>query len=170
MYTPSKQTLEKYADVMVNFALRNWKWIKPWDVVFVQIPECAKPFYIPLQTAILKAGWHPIMQYRADGVNKSFYENASDEQLSFFAESYIKWRIESMTNSIWVIADSDLHELDWITPSKIMQKTRSNRAFWEMREKKRKRMKLFMVILPILNSSNGKRGKFEWRRISRSDN
>ena len=63
MYTPDQKILEKYADIMVNFALRNWKWIKKWDVVNVQIPECAKPFYIPLQTAILKAWWHPIMQY-----------------------------------------------------------------------------------------------------------
>ncbi len=95
MYTPSQEILEKYADVMVNFALRWGKWIKPWDVVFVQIPECAKPFYIPLQTAILKAWWHPIMQYIPDGVDRNFYENASDEQLSFVPEAYQKWRIES---------------------------------------------------------------------------
>lgn len=141
MYTPSQKILEKYANVMVNFALRNWKWIKPWDVVFVQISESAKPFYIPLQTAILKAWWHPIMQYRADGVNKSFYENASDEQLSFFAESYIKWRIESMTNSIWVIADSDLHELDGVDASKVMKRIKANKIFYDLRAKKEREWK-----------------------------
>jgi aminopeptidase len=139
MYTPSQEILEKYANVMVNFGLRNWKWINSWDVVFVQIPECAKPFYIPLQTAILKAWWHPVMQYRADWVARSFYENASDEQLNFAPEAYIKWRIESMTHLIVVIADSDLHELNWIDPSKMRKRIEANKIYYELREKKERR-------------------------------
>ena len=78
MYIPSSEILKKYAEVMVKFALRGGKWINQWDVVFVQLPECAKPFFIPLQTAILKAWWHPIMQYVPDGVTRNFYEIASD--------------------------------------------------------------------------------------------
>lgn len=136
MYVPSQEILEKYANVMVNFALRWGKWIKKWDVVFVQIPECAKPFYISLQTAILKAWWHPIMQYRPDWVDRNFYENASDEQLSFVPEAYQKWKIESMTNSIRVIADSDLYELDWINPLKMMERIQANRKFRYLRDKK----------------------------------
>ena len=143
MYIPSPEILEKYANVMVNFALRWGKWIKPWDVVFVQIPECAKPFYIPLQTAILKAWWHPIMQYLPDGVARNFYEYASDEQLSFVPEAYQKWKIESMTNSIRVIADSDLHELDGIQPTKIMERTKASRKFRYLRDKKELEWKFF---------------------------
>ena len=146
MYTPSQEILEKYANVMVNFALRWWKWIKKWDVVFVQIPEWAKPFYIPLQTAILKAWWHPIMQYHPDGVDRNFYENASDEQLSFFAEAYVKWRIESMTHNIRVIADSDLHELDGIDPLKIMKRVKANRAFRDLRDIKEREWKFSRTI------------------------
>ena len=146
MYTPSQEILEKYADVMVNFALRGWKWIKKWDVVFVQIPECAKPFYIPLQTAILKAWWHPIMQYLPDGVDRNFYENASDEQLSFVAEAYQKWRIESSTHNIRVVADSDLHELDWIDPSKMMKRIQANKKFRPLRDKKEREWKFSRTI------------------------
>ena len=136
MYTPSKEILEKYANVMVNFALRSGKWINPWDVVFVQIPECAKPFYIPLQTAILKAWWHPIMQYLPDGVARSFYENASDEQLSFAPEEYLKWRVESMTHLIRVISYADLHDLDGVDPSKIMKRIKSSKEYRNLRDKK----------------------------------
>ncbi len=146
MYTPSQEILEKYANVMVNFALWGWKWINKWDVVFVQIPEAAKPFYIPLQTAILKAGWHPIMQYIPDGVARNFYENASDEQLSFVAEAYQKWRIESSTHNIRVIADSDLHELDWIDPSKMMKRIAANRKFRDLRNKKEREWKFSWTI------------------------
>ena len=146
MYTPNSDILEKYANVMVNFALWGWKWINKWDVVFVQIPEAAKPFYIPLQTAILKAGWHPIMQYIPDGVDRNFYENASDEQLSFVAEAYQKWRIESSTHNIRVIADSDLHELDWIDPSKMMKRIAANRKFRDLRDKKEREWKFSWTI------------------------
>ena len=146
MYIPSLEILEKYADVMVNFALRWGKWINPWDVVFVQIPECAKPFYIPLQTAILKAWWNPIMQYIPDWVTRNFYENASDEQLSFVAEAYQKWRIESSTHNIRVIADSDLHELDWIDSSKMMKRIQANKKFRSLRDKKEREWKFSRTI------------------------
>ena len=146
MYTPSQEILWKYADVMVNFALRWWNGINPWDVVFVQIPECAKPFYIPLQIAILKAWWHPIMQYLPDGVTRNFYENASDEQLSFIPEAYQRWKIQSMTHNILVIADSDLHELDGIQPSKMMKRIQANRKIRDLRDKKEREWKFSRTI------------------------
>lgn len=145
MYTPSKEILERYANLIVNFALRWGKWINPWDVAFVRIPEAAKPLYIPLQTAILKAWWHPIMQYMPNGVKRNFYENASDEQISFFANDYQKWKIESMTHDIIIIADSDLHELDWIPPSKIMKNIQANNKYRDMRDEKEKEWKLSRV-------------------------
>jgi aminopeptidase len=146
MYTPNKEILEKYADVMVNFALRWWDGINHWDVVFVQIPESAKPFYIPLQTAILRAWWHPIMQYIPDWVARSFYENASDEQLSFVPEAYQKWKIESITHNLLVIADSDLHELDWIEPSKMMKRIKANQKIRDLRDKKEREWKFSRTI------------------------
>jgi hypothetical protein len=41
-----------------------------------------------------------------------------------------------MTNSIRVIADSDLHELDGIQPTKIMERTKASRKFRYLRDKK----------------------------------
>lgn len=146
MYTPSSEILEKYANVMVNFALRWGKWINKWDVVFVQIPEAAKPLYIPLQVAILKSGWHPIMQYIPSWVTRSFYENANDDQLGFFAEAYQRWRVESITHNILVIADSDLHELDWIESSKIMKRIRANKFYRDLRNKKERDGKFSWTI------------------------
>lgn len=136
MYTPNQEILEKYADVLVNFALREGKWINPWDVVYLEIPECAKPFLIPLQTAILSAWWHPIINYLPDWVARNFYENSSDEQLSFVAEEYRKWKIKAFTHKIRIISDSDLHELDGIDPSKIMKKAKADRSLRYLREKK----------------------------------
>ncbi len=145
MYTPSHEILEKYANVLINFALRWWKWIKKWDTVFIQIPECAKPFLIPLQTAILKAWWYPVIQYLPDWIARNFYENASDGQLSFVPEEYQKWKIESMTHLVRIISDADLHELDWIDPHKIMKKTQANGEFRYLRDKKESEWKFSRV-------------------------
>ena len=145
MYTPSQEILEKYANVLVNFALRKGKWINPWDVVYIEIPECAKPFLIPLQTAVLRAWWHPIINYIPDWVSRNFYENASDEQLSFVAEEYLKWKIKAFTHKIRIISDSDLHELEGIDPSRIMKKRKADRSLRYLREKKEREWKFSRV-------------------------
>jgi leucyl aminopeptidase (aminopeptidase T) len=90
MYTPTPELLKKYADVLVKFALRSGEGAKPGDVIFVDIPEAAKPLYIPLQQAILEAGAFPIFQYHADGVNRSYYETATMEQISFLPDIYMR--------------------------------------------------------------------------------
>ncbi len=136
MYTPNQEILTKYADVLVNFALRNWKWIKKWDVVFVYIPECAKPFLIPLQETILKSWWHPIMRYMPDGVSRNFYEKASKEQLEFIPQAFKKWEIESKTHHIGILAEANKHELDGIDPQKIMTRIIANKPFREILDKK----------------------------------
>lgn len=153
MYTPSQEILEKYANVLVNFALRKGKWINPWDVVFVDIPECAKPFLIPLQTAILKAWWHPIMNYIPNGVERIFCENASDEQLSFFAKEYEKWKIEAMTHYVVIRSFNDLHELDGIDASKLMKRINNSRACLNLRLKKEKEWKLSRTMCAFWTDS-----------------
>lgn len=136
MFSPSVEILNKYADVLVNFALRGGKWIKKWDVVFVYIPESAKAFYIPLQETILKAWWHPVMKYTAEWVARSFYEVASDQQLQFFPDAYKKWEIESKTHHISILAEADKHELKWIEPQKIMMRIKANQPYRDLLDKK----------------------------------
>lgn len=136
MFKPNEEILNKYAQVLVNFALRNGKWIKKWDVVFVYIPECAKPLLIPLQETILKSGWHPVIRYLPDWTSRNFYENASMEQLKFLPKEMKEWEIQSKTHHIWILAESDKHELDGIEPKKIMSRIEANRPFRELLDKK----------------------------------
>ncbi len=82
------------------------------------------------------------MQYLPDGVTRNFYEYASDEQLGFSPEEYQKWKIESMTHFIRVIADADLHDLDGIDPSKIMKRIQANKRYRYLRDRKENEWKL----------------------------
>ncbi len=135
-YIPSSELLKKYADVFVKFALRSGEWVKKDDVVFVQIPECAKPFYLPLQKAILEVGAHPIMEYLPDGVAKHFYDHASDEQIVFYPHHLLHGKVEQMTHVISIIAEADKHELKDIDPKKLAKRRQSRKEYIDRRRKK----------------------------------
>ncbi|MEX1058953.1 MAG: hypothetical protein WEC17_00750, partial [Candidatus Saccharimonadales bacterium] len=55
-YQPSAKILEKYAKVLVNYALGGGKGLKKGDVVFLQSPLSALPFYRSLRKVILDSG------------------------------------------------------------------------------------------------------------------
>ena len=63
VYTPSKEILEKYAKVLVNFALWGGKGIKKGDVVYLQASECAKPLFVAIRNQIIKSGGNVISAY-----------------------------------------------------------------------------------------------------------
>jgi len=136
MYTPSPEILKKYADVLVKFALRSGEWVKKDDVVFVQIPECAKPFYLPLQKAILEVGAHPIMEYLPDGVARHFFDHANDDQIVFYPSHFLHGKVEQMTHVISIIAEADKYELKDVDPKKLAARIHSRKEYKEKRMKK----------------------------------
>lgn len=126
MYTPTKKILERYADVMVNFALGGGKGIKKGDVVLVYSPEVAKPLYIEVLAAIWRAGGHVITRYSPNGErwfpkNKDFFNVASKEQLDFFPEKLMRAQVESIDHSLAIIGETEPRALQGIDPKKIMQ-------------------------------------------------
>jgi len=136
MYKPSKKIIEKYADVLVNFALNSGQGIKPNEVVLLQVPESAKPMLIALHKAVLKASGHPIIQYIPDGMSRDFFNFANTEQISFFPAKYLKGKIEEIDHSIFIIADTDKHELEGIDPKMIMEKSKAFKPYMDWRNKK----------------------------------
>lgn len=136
MYTPSPEILKNYADVLVKFALRSGEGVKPGDVVFVQIPECAKPLYLPLQKAILEMWAHPMFEYLPDGVSKHFFEHANDDQIVFYPSHFLSGKVEQMTHVISIIAEADKQELKDIDPKKIAARIHSRKEYKDKRMKK----------------------------------
>ena len=138
--------LKKYADILVKFALRSGKGVKKGDVVFVQLPECAKPFYIPLQQSILEAGAIPIFEYLADGVAKHYYDTATMEQINFFPDKYLKGKVDQMTHVISIIADADKHELKDTDPKKLAARSQSRKPYVQRRTQKELEGKMTRTI------------------------
>lgn len=119
MYQPSPEVLEKYANVLINYALNSGEGIKPGEVVQCVIPDVAKPLAKALQRAILKSGGHPMMRLIATGMEKDFYELANEEQLTFFPHDYTKARVDLIDQHVGIIADVDPEELKDVDPEKI---------------------------------------------------
>ena len=76
-YRPSKEILEKYAKVMVNFGVNQGKGIKKGDTVLIRCPECAKPLLVEIHKEILKKGGCEVeigvMEDSARELNKRFF-------------------------------------------------------------------------------------------------
>lgn len=136
MYQPSPALLKKYADVLVKFALRWGKWVKKNEAVFVQIPECAKPFYLPLQKAILEAGAHPMMEYLPDGVAKHFFDHANDDQIVYYPHHFLHGKVAQMTHVISIIAEADKYELKGVDPKKLAARRHSRKEYMDRRRDK----------------------------------
>lgn len=137
-YTPSKQILEKYAKVLVNFALGGGTGIKPGDVVYLQSPLSALPFYRALRKEILDSGGLIISSLSDDmsGATKYFYQHASEAQLSAFLSKYARGLAAQVDHRIAILADHDVHELDKVNPKKMMLVQKSARPLSQWFDKK----------------------------------
>ncbi len=151
MYTPSKLVLERYADVLVNFALNSGKGIKKGEVVHLVCYEAGKPLYMEIKRAIYKAGGHIISDYRPDSgdrfpFDRTFFELAKPEQLKFFPRHYARGLVKQIDHSIFVISETDMHELEGIPPKKIMVRGLAWKPYMDWRREKENRGKFTWTV------------------------
>jgi aminopeptidase len=123
-YKPPDQYLERYADLLVNFALGSGEGIKRGDVVVVRGPDSAKPLYAEACRAVWRAGGNVIADYAPDNdpnfnLTRDFYELAGEEQLAFFAEKYWRGLTEQADHLLYLRAVADPHALRGVDPAKI---------------------------------------------------
>lgn len=76
-YHPPAEAIERYADVLVKFALRNGRGIAPGEVVLVSAGEEAKQLYVALRYAVLRCGGTTIGNYAPSGAARETLELAS---------------------------------------------------------------------------------------------
>src|ERR1044072_8753521 len=136
-YQPSPEILQKYADVLVKFALNDGKGIRKGEVVLIQVPESAKPMYVPLRNTVLKAGAFPIMHFLPDGVHMADVFNLSnEEQLSFFPDKYFRGLVDQCDHSIHIISEADKYELKQVDPKKIFTRSKAFKPYQDWRHAK----------------------------------
>jgi aminopeptidase len=146
MYTPSSEILQKYADVLVNFALGGGAGIKKGDVVFLQVSESAKPLLKVLRRTVLKSGGNPIINYIPDDFSRDFFEYASTEQIKFFPAKYLKGKVDEMDNVISIISETNKYELKGIDPKKIMLSNLSRKRYIDWQNEKENKGKMTWTL------------------------
>ena len=140
-YTPPPEVLENYARVLVDFALGGGAGVQPGEVVLVIANERAKPLYVELTRAVLRAGAHVIGDYRPDensdyNLARDFFELASDAQLDYFPAHYRRGLVDELDHMVAVIADTDLHSLEGVPPERIMRRSASMKPWMDWRTEK----------------------------------
>lgn len=128
-YQPPQEIIDKYADVLVNFALNSGEGIAEGEVVRIVVPDIAKPLALALQNNVLEAGAHPMIRLIPTEFNKDFYTLADDDQLTFFPEEYLKAQAELLDHQIGIIADPDPFELKDVDPKKIFRARNSKKQY-----------------------------------------
>ncbi|HEX8923258.1 MAG TPA: aminopeptidase, partial [Patescibacteria group bacterium] len=149
--------------------LGSGRGVRKDEVVFLQVPESAKPLLVSLQKVILDSGAHPLIQYLPDGLGRDFYEHASDAQLKYFPHHLLKGRIRQADHFISVIAETDKHELEGIDPKKIMDRQLSLKPYLDWRNHKEASNKftwtLGMYATPAMAKEAGLSLKSCWNQI-----
>jgi aminopeptidase len=139
-YTPSKKILEKYADVMVNYALNGGMGIKNGEVVHLSGNEANKPLYAAVYREIMRQGGHVIGNFSISepqySTGKIFFEEASKSQISFFPGKYYTGLLDTIDHSIYINSEEDPQLMKNIDPKKIMQKGESLKPWREWRTQK----------------------------------
>lgn len=74
-----KTVHDKYAEVLVNYSLK----VQKGQTVMIRGSYIAEPLIQAVYREVLKAGGHPIVMTQIRGLQRIYYENASDEQLKF---------------------------------------------------------------------------------------
>jgi aminopeptidase len=140
-YTPPQEILERYASVLVDYALGGGEGVKPGEVVRVTAPESARPLYLELCRAVWRAGANVIGGYYPDdeqgmGGSKAFFELASEEQLDHFPSHYLRGLVDEMDHQVSVLAEADPHALETIDPAAIMRRGVALRQLMDWRGEK----------------------------------
>ena len=132
-YPPDATVLDKYARVLVKFALNKGQGIQPGEVVECVVPDVAKPLAQALQQVVLQAGGQPLIRLLPTGFDKDFYDLASWDQLTFFPKNYLKAKVELLDHQIGIIADPYPEELKDTDPRKIMTALNAKKEYQDWR-------------------------------------
>ena len=140
-YQPPHTYLERYADLLINFALGDGEGIRPGDVVQVTAAESAKPLYAEVCRAVWRAGGTVLADYHPDddhGVNlaRDFVELASEEQLAFTPSDYYRGLVDQIDHSVHLRSVADPHSLRGVDPQKLLAHQRSRGPLIQWRTEK----------------------------------
>jgi len=125
-YEPSQEILERYARVLVDFALGDGAGIKPGDTVRVVGREETKPLFAEVCRAVWRAGGNVIYQMEPTqdercNLQRDFYELADDAQLDHFKGKYFRGLLDEIDHTVYIEGDDHPQAMKDVDPQKMMR-------------------------------------------------
>lgn len=136
MYVPEQKILEKYAKILIEFALNDGEGIRKNDVVYLVSQLPGLPLAKAVYTTILRCGGHPIINIQDDDFKLIHLKEGSDEQIGFFPEKYYRGLADNIDHYVRILAEEDPLYLSGIDPAKIILSNRSTKQFRDWLDEK----------------------------------
>jgi aminopeptidase len=135
-YTPTPGELDRYAELLVSWALGGGAGIVAGDVVVVSCEESAKPLYAAACRAIWRAGGNVITQYAPDNtpelnIAREFFTLAGESQLDFFPERQVRGMVQDADHLLRIHSDSYPQATAGIDPAALVRNRRARRRLNE---------------------------------------
>jgi aminopeptidase len=118
-YRPPQEIVDRYARVLVRFALNDGVGVQPGQVVRLVSDEQAKPLFAAARNEILRAGGLVLPAYQPAGIAREAIELASPEQLQTFLRRYWRGLADTVDHSVTIWA-RDPRELEGVDPRKLL--------------------------------------------------
>lgn len=136
MYTPPKEILEKYAKVLINFALNDGNGIKKGDVVYLVSQTAGIPLAKEIYRTIIRSGGNPLLILQDDEFKLIHLQESTDEQLSFFADKFYRGLADNVDHYVRILAEEDPLFLSKADPRKVILSSRSAKPFRDWLDEK----------------------------------
>ncbi len=125
-YEPTQEIIERYARLLVDFALADGEGIKPGDTVRVWGSEETKPLFAEVCRAVWRSGGNVIQQLELTqderfNLERDFYELAGDAQLDYFPEKYRRGLMDEIDHMVYIEGSDYPQAMKDVDPQKMMR-------------------------------------------------
>ncbi len=126
-YEPSEEIVDRYARLLVDFALGDGDGIKRGDTVRVVGSEETKPLFAEVCRAVWRSGGNVISemspaQDERFNLERDFYELADDAQLDHFPEKYRRGLLDEIDHLIYIDGSDYPQAMKDVDPQKMMRR------------------------------------------------
>lgn len=115
--------LARWADTLIDFSLE----VKPGQEILIRVDELAIPLAREVYRSVLRAGGHPHIFVRVEGVDEIFFKTAVDEQLGYVSPIR-KFEYETIDHLVAITAPTNTAALAGIDPAKQAAAAAANTA------------------------------------------
>lgn len=117
-----KSVWTKYAQVLVDYSTK----VKKGDLVVIRGDAQAQPLIQAVYEEVMKKGAHPVVRVSLEGINETFFKEASDEQLEFI-DPFTMLEYDKIDKIISIGAPYNVKNMAKVPPEKLAKRSKATK-------------------------------------------